>query len=408
MQTYLPLIEDLLSKWYLFTLSNPLYAAVLAITVWLLTAMFYSIRIAAIKRKKAASEKAGAENLAAAQQQLQHAQEELAASTLQMEQAQSAAQDETQRALALEQLVYQRNQQIAGIIQSLATSFDLGERPLLATEDVKADALWQQHDKVITQLIDRLRTEQQAKIALQQTCQTETAKAAEKEALVAALQSTLNNHTHQLSKLEQALEEQKSMLQQQNQSQQALSDTLKNFQPAAPQPIEAKPEPFAAIKDWQQPMQAAENPPVAEPLITQPQPEPSKPVEPINAVPEAAVTRQAEETPIEPLRAIEEVDFLQLVLDENLQPVIKETPSVSPDMEQQAVTPAKGSLGKIKNLFGKKQPPVKTEPQWATEKTDKPLPSDTEQQPDAAIPEKAGNKPGKLKGFYSKLRSKDK
>ncbi|MGZ8907836.1 MAG: hypothetical protein ACXW1U_19195, partial [Methylobacter sp.] len=141
MQTYLPLIEDLLFNWYLFTLSNPLYAAVLAITVWLLTAMFYSIRIAAIKRKKAASEKVGAENLAAAQQQLQHAQEELAASTLQMEQAQSAAQDETQRALALEQLVYQRNQQIAGIIQSLATSFDLGERPLLATEDVKADAL---------------------------------------------------------------------------------------------------------------------------------------------------------------------------------------------------------------------------------------------------------------------------
>ncbi|MGZ8181249.1 MAG: hypothetical protein ACXWT1_04770 [Methylobacter sp.] len=406
MQTYLPLIEDLLFNWYLFTLSNPLYAAVLAITVWLLTAMFYSIRIAAIKRKKAASEKVGAENLAAAQQQLQHAQEELAAATLQMEQAQSAAQDETQRALALEQLVYQRNQQIAGIIQSLATSFDLGERPLLATEDVKADALWQQHDKVITQLIDRLRTEQQAKIALQQTCQTETAKAAEKEALVAALQTTLNNHTRQLSNLEQALEEQKSILQQQNQSQQVLSDTLKNFQPAAPQPIETKPEAFAAVKDWQQPMQAAENPPVEEPLITQP--EPSKPVEPINAVPEAAVTRQVEETPIEPLRAIEEVDHLQLVLDENLQPVIRETPSVSPDMEQQAVTPAKGSLGKIKNLFGKKQPPVKTEPQWATEKTDEPLPSDTEQQPDAAIPEKADDKPGKLKGFYSKFRSKDK
>lgn len=406
MQTYLPLIKDLLFNWYLFTLSNALYAAALAITVWLLTAMFYSIRIAAIKRKKAASEKVGAENLAAAQQQLQQAQEELAAAILQMEQDQSAAQDETQRALALEQLVYQRNQQIAGVIQLLATSFDLGERPLLATEDFKADALWQQHDKVINQLIDRLRTEQQAKIALQQTCQTETAKAAEKEALVTALQTTLNNHTHQLSKLEQALEEQKSMLQQQNHSQQALSDTLRNFQPAVEQPIEAKPEAFTAVKDWQQPMQAAENPPIEESLITQP--DPSKPIEPINAVPEAAIARQVEETFIEPLRAFEESDHLQLVLDENLQPVIKETPFVSSDMAQQATTPAKGSLGKIKNLFGKKQPPVKTEPQWATEKQDEPLPSDTKQQPDTVIAEKTGNKPGKLEGFYSKFRSKDK
>ena len=184
MQTYLPLIKAMLSEWYLFTLNNALYAAVLATAVWLLTAILYSIRIAAIKRGKAASEKAAAKSLNAAQQQLQLSQEELAATVEQMEKAQSAAQDETQRALALEQLIYQRNQQIAGTIQTLATSFDLGERPLLASEDVKADSLWQQHDKVIMQLIERLRTEQQAKIELQQTCQTATAKLAEKESLL--------------------------------------------------------------------------------------------------------------------------------------------------------------------------------------------------------------------------------
>ena len=107
-----------------------LYAAVLAITVWLLMAIFYSIRIAAIKRGKAASEKAAAKNFDAAQQQLQLSQEELASTAEQMEKAQSVAQDESQRALALEQLIYQRNQHIAGTIQTLATSFDLGERPL--------------------------------------------------------------------------------------------------------------------------------------------------------------------------------------------------------------------------------------------------------------------------------------
>lgn len=406
MQTYLPLIKALLSEWYLFTLNNALYAAVLAIAVWLLTAMFYSIRIAAIKRKKVASEKVGAENLHTAQQQLQHAQEELAAATLQMEKAQSAAQDESQRALALEQLSYQRNQQIAGIIQSLATSVDLGERPLLATEDIKADLLWQQHDKVITQLINRLRTEQQAKIELQQTCQAETAKAAEKEALVAALQSTLDNHTHQLSKLEHALEEQKSMLQQQSNTQQALSDTLKKYQPDVRRPTAPEPETIQPVTTWQQPMQAEASPTIEAPLFAQP----TQHIQAaqIHQEPQAAPTWQVEEIPTESVTAVGEVESLQLVLDENFQPVVKEIPAVSPDIKQQPVAPAKGSLGKIKNLFGKKQQPVKTEPQWAATESDETLSSDTEQQPDAEIPEKANNKTGKLKGFYSKFRSKDK
>ena len=90
-QTYLPLIKAMLSEWYIFTLNNALYAAALAITVWLLTAILYSFRIAAIKRGKAASEKAAAKNLDAAQQQLQLSQEELASTAEQMEKAQSVS-----------------------------------------------------------------------------------------------------------------------------------------------------------------------------------------------------------------------------------------------------------------------------------------------------------------------------
>ena len=236
MEKYLPIIKTLLSEWYLFTLNNAVYAAALATTVWLLTAMLYSFTISSLKRGISANEKKSHEDLNAVQQHLQHTQEELAATIEQMEEAQGAVQDQTQRALALEQLIYQRNQQIAGIIQSLATSFDLGERPLLASEDVKADALWQQHDKVIMFITERLRTALQAKIELQQTCQEETAKLAEKDALLDVLQTTLATHTNQLSKLEQAFEEQKAILQQQDNAQQALSNTLKNYQPNAPLP----------------------------------------------------------------------------------------------------------------------------------------------------------------------------
>jgi len=449
MQTYLPFIKAMLSEWYLLTLNNPLYAGALAAAVWLLTAILYSIRIAAIKRSKVAAEKAAIKTLNATQQQLQLSQEELAAAVEHAEKAQSAAQDETQRALALEQLIYQRNRQVAGTIQTLATSFDLGERPLLASEDVKAEPLWQQHDKVIMQLIERLRTEQQAKTELQQSCQAATAKLAEKESLLNALQSTLDNHTSQLFKLEQALEEQKSMLQQQNDSQLVLSDTLKNFQPAAALPVEPKAEPkpetFRVVNDRQPP-----SPTFEEPLIAHAAPD--KQVEPITEEPQVAVTWPVEQIPTESIRAIEEVDPVDLVLDEDFRPIAKPIPAVSSDMKQQAVNPAKGSLGKIKNLFGKKQQPepniepqpvaeeapsvasdiaeqpviaakesigkiknlfgkkqpsVKTEPQWTDATAEETLPpsedqASADQQPDDV------KAPGKLKSFYSKFTSKDK
>ncbi|HEY8218476.1 MAG TPA: hypothetical protein VIF86_00100, partial [Methylobacter sp.] len=161
-----------------------------------------------------------------------------------------------------------------------------------------------------------------------------------------------------------------------------------------------RPETFRAVNDWQQPIQITEAPPVEESVIAKA--EPSEPVEQIHAIPEAALNRQVEEAPMESVRAIEEEDFLDLVLDEDLKPVVRKTPSVSSDMEQQATAPAKGSIGKIKNLFGKKQQPVKTEPQWTDEKADEAQPSSADQQPEEV------KTPGKLKGFYSKFRSKDK
>ncbi|MDO9139456.1 MAG: hypothetical protein Q7U38_03925, partial [Methylobacter sp.] len=138
MESYLPLIKSTLSDWYLFTLDNALYATVLAVAVWLLSAILYNIKIAGLKRAKTATEKTANESLNVMQQQLQQSQEHLVATVEEKEQAQSAIDKETQRALALEQLIYQRNQQVANTIQTLASSFDLGERPLLASEDVKA------------------------------------------------------------------------------------------------------------------------------------------------------------------------------------------------------------------------------------------------------------------------------
>jgi len=112
METYLPVIQATLDEWLQLTIAHPLYAAALAISVWLLTTLFYSIKVAGLNKKNVASEKArtSAEtNLNTAQQQLQQAQAELATLTEQLAQQQQATDAEKQRALASEQQHAQRN-----------------------------------------------------------------------------------------------------------------------------------------------------------------------------------------------------------------------------------------------------------------------------------------------------------
>ena len=238
-------------------------------------------------------------NLSIAQQKMQQIQEELTANTEQMQKDQQLAQKEVQRATGLEELLSQRNKQIAGGIQTLATSFDLGERPLPVMGDIKAEGLWQQHDRVITLLTTRLRSEQQAKIELQQSYQAETLKRAEKEALIEALQTTLVTQTSQLSKLEQALEEQKSMLQQQqDNAQQVLSQTLEKHLSELARLTELEQQALDLVNTRQQLTQLEEKLNAKDALITQL--EKNKPVDQVKVQPQSAVIKQEEiETIIE-------------------------------------------------------------------------------------------------------------
>ncbi len=51
MQTTMPFLNNLLAEWYQLTLDNALYAISLAVSVWLLTAIFYSLRIGFLNRR---------------------------------------------------------------------------------------------------------------------------------------------------------------------------------------------------------------------------------------------------------------------------------------------------------------------------------------------------------------------
>jgi hypothetical protein len=304
-----------------------------------------------------------------------------------MQKDRQLAQNEAGRAAGLEEQLSQRNKQIAGIIQSLATSFDLGERPLPLTEDIKAEGLWQQHDRVITLLTTRLVSEQLAKTKLQQSYQAETVKRAEKEALIETLQSTLTTQTSELSKLEQALEEQKSLLQlQQDKAQQVLSQTLEKHLSELAGLTELKQQTLDLVNTGQQLTQLEEKLSIKDAVITQL--ERTKPVDQVNVQVQPPVIKQEEkETRVE------------------LEKINEEVPAISSDIKQPPVSPVKeqtsGVTGRIKNLFGKsKQEPMIAEPQSVETKPDEakiqPVPAEAVQQPISA----AKGQFGKIKNLF--------
>jgi hypothetical protein len=220
METYLPLIKTLFADWLQLTINEPLYAGTLAVFAWLLTASLYSIKIAFLNRQSTARENARLDainQLSAAQLQTQELQQQLSENTEQLKISQELAINETQRASNLEDQLKDRNKQIATTIQSFSTSFDLGERPLPITEDLKAESLWHQFDRTINLLITRLRNEQQAKAELETALQTETLKSTEHEAVISTLQAGIAAQTIKVSNLELQLEAQKNTLQQQQQ-----------------------------------------------------------------------------------------------------------------------------------------------------------------------------------------------
>ncbi|MCX7086400.1 MAG: hypothetical protein NTY69_12780 [Methylococcales bacterium] len=238
METYLPIVQQLSSEWLAWALVNQMNAGVLAAAVFFVTAVLYSFRVGFLKRQIRINDKANKnvqENLnaqlATAQQELQTIQAELVSNTEQMTQAQQVAQTETERAKNYEELVSLRNTQVSSLIQSLATRFDLGERPFPLMGDIKAEGLWQQHQRVTELLATRLQSEQQAKTQLDQAYQVETLQRRELESLRDTLQTTLMAQQAQLSNLEQALEEQKSILKiQQDRAEQALTEALAQSQ----------------------------------------------------------------------------------------------------------------------------------------------------------------------------------
>lgn len=207
LQKLVPFFQDLLRQWYQFTLDNADYAGALAVSVWLLTAIFYSIRIGFLKRQIARAEKAKNETLAslnAAEQQCQALQQQMSETTEKMQSAVETAESQSQRASSLEQRLNTSNQKLANSLANLVDSFELNLHSLPAAD---AENLLSEYDAVVARVAERFQNEQQAKTQLQLTLHAEAAKLAEKEMLASSLQHRLDTQTQQLAKLEMAVEQ---------------------------------------------------------------------------------------------------------------------------------------------------------------------------------------------------------
>lgn len=401
METYLPILKAILSDWIVLTLDNPFYASVLAFIVFLITAILYSIRIASLKAKNVSSEKARLEmeatlnaQLTVAKQQQQAIQDELTANTEQMKRDQQLAQKEAERAARFEDLLSQRNKLVAGIIQTLATSFDLGERPVPLMGDIKAEGLWQQIDRVIGLLTNKLQSEQQAKTQMQQSYQAETVKLAEKEAQLVTLQTTLVAQTSQLTQLEQSLEEQTGLLkQQQDEAQHVLSQTLEKHLSELARLTELEQQALALVSTQQQLIQLEEQLSNKEALITQL--ETNKQIEQVKVEPKPVVIKQeVKETPLE--------------LKNNEEPVL----SVSTDLKEASISPVKeqsvGVSGKLKSLFGRtNQETIATGPELEEIKEEiiesQPIVTEVHQSLSAtSVKEQMAGMTGKFKSLFGK------
>ena len=370
METYIPIIQGTLTDWIALTLINPFYAGALAAVVFLLTATLYSIRVAFLKSNNKASEKARIEiqvKLNETQQNIEAIQQELLANSEQMQTANQLAQDEAARANELENRLSVRNGQIARIIQSLATSFDLGERPLPVMENVEAEELWQQHERVINFLVKRVQSEQQAKTQFQESYQAETLKHTEKDALLETMRLTLALQTSQLQSIEQqrfdfnGVKEHLIRLEERLNSKDALIAELEKNKLIFQVKEQSEPEPISILQEAKETLNELDS--TNEEVLAEFFSDKEQPLNPVKeqfSVLSKQFTNILDQASSESSKVDTEISELNQDTEEfDSAPIVEETMLVSSVKEQKS-----GMVGKLKNMFGKaKKKPIQVIPE---------------------------------------------
>ncbi len=349
LQELLPFFQQLIQEWTRFTIANAPYAATLAILVWLLTAIGYSISIAWLNRRYRLEVKAHIETQAgldAAQQQLQSLQEQISATNAQLEQTAQMLDTKIRDANELEQKLLVGNKKLGQGFAVLVEKFELIEN-LPAQDTVDAEVLWQRYNAIIERIGERFQNEQQAKARLQLDIQAEKTKIADKELVVASLQSRLDSQAEQLAKLELAVAEQQNLRNELDGARQQLLAAQDRNIVIAARVAELEKQTFASPGAQAQVLMA-EKVVAAQPAVIQ-----------VETIKSAEPLLVAEVKPV--LEDIEQPQATKpVVMNEQPQTQAAE-PETTPAIKVQADEPVSGK-NKWKNLFGgAKQKVAKTD-----------------------------------------------
>lgn len=227
-QDYLPFFKNLLLHYYQFTLENPAYAICLAVSVWLLTTIFYSLRIGFLNRRNRINLTALSDTkneLTAAQLQIQQLQEQLTAANEQFDLIKAETEQQTQRAATLQSRISRLDSQLSESIGALTTNADLSEQFSPSADGLETEDLWQRYSAINKQVSANLATERKTNNELQQAYKAETAKLAEKDQQLFTLQARVDSQSQQIAQLESTVEQHKTLLsEQQASTQQRLSE----------------------------------------------------------------------------------------------------------------------------------------------------------------------------------------
>lgn len=438
-QKLVPFFEELLQQWYQLTLHNQEYAICLAVSVWLLTAVFYSIRIGFLKSSAGKILKAKQEiqaGLDEAKQQLETLQQQLVTATQQMQAAEQTAQAESQRAATFEARLQQSNRNLAVSLANLVECFELNLQNLPAAE---ADNLLPEYDAVIARVVERFQNEQQAKTQLQLNMHAETAKLAEKDMLISSLESRLDTQTQQLVKLELAAEQFHVAQKQLELDKQQLAQELQNRasevlrqqvyeKPAAPvtqAPIQTA---VQSIPEPVKPVEAAEKVSETRPVEPEIKPEPvpvtSKPQAPVSKASAAKTAKPAagnkmkglfgramdkfskmDEKLGSPGKATIEPEVVEVAeTGEAVADVVEQTAAQEPVKNLQA---NKSAGDKLSGLFGGFKKSSAPKPEVKIEREEPVPPVVDEAKPAAEMPAGKANKAtSQLTGLFGKFKSK--
>lgn len=205
--TDLAFFQDLFQRYYEFTLQNSVYAICLAVAVWLLVVIFYSLKIAMLKGRHQATVNAGIE----VQNQLTAAQEQIAGLGADVAAAQQKVDEESQRVLALEERNKELAADMAVAVNALAAEPDLAQQGLSIKEGLEIEQIWQRYNIAVKQLCEKLLADTATIKELQQAQSLEVAKLAEKDLQLQAAQLRIDSQKQQHAKLEVLLEEQKAL-----------------------------------------------------------------------------------------------------------------------------------------------------------------------------------------------------